>query len=83
LLQQLYQDQIKPQMPQLAAFAPELVQDIQKTLDITAQQDVAQVTVGASYPAIVKAAQTALAFLGPAMLGGKPAFPVPPPPKKP
>ncbi|MCS7168171.1 MAG: hypothetical protein RMI91_03425 [Gemmatales bacterium] len=73
LLQTLYQSHVQPILLQLAAFAPELVQDLQKSLQIAAEQEVARITLAASYPAISKALQ----FLATSLGGGIPGQPLP------
>ncbi|MCS7160172.1 MAG: hypothetical protein RMJ19_06845 [Gemmatales bacterium] len=69
LLQKLYDEQFKPGLSQLAGFAPELAQDLQKSLRITADRESTQIEAGASYPALGKAVQAVAALLGPALLG--------------
>ncbi|GBD35650.1 hypothetical protein HRbin36_00763 [bacterium HR36] len=76
LLQKLYEEHAKPNLPQLAAFAPELMQDLQQNLRFAAENDALQITVSARYSAILTALQNVL----PLMLA-KPPFPVPPPGK--
>lgn len=77
LVMQLYDEQVKPHLDQLAVFAPKLLKDVKSSLQMTAEDSKALVSLSASYPAIGEAAGNLLAMFGPAFMG-KPGLPIKP-----